>query len=164
MLVAVQLSPARVQIAAVCSTPDNHFTASAHCCVGGSGIRRSRRSRNRPTVGYGVVSSASVDITARTKAAPHNHFAAGPHCGMNTSRGGRAGRTCACPSIRAWIVFFSCVETVGTVIPAPDNHLSASPNSAVKGSGRRRVSRACGCPCVVDAPFRNLWKRVGYVG
>ena len=54
------ISAAGVQIAAVISTPDDHFTAGPDCRVRLSAIGRVGRAGGYPTVGAGIISSAGV--------------------------------------------------------------------------------------------------------
>ena len=51
------------------TTPNDHFTASPHCRVTGSGSGRVDRAGSCPTIRSGIVSPAGVQITT-AKAAP----------------------------------------------------------------------------------------------
>jgi hypothetical protein len=66
------------------SAPHDHFTACPHCRVSGSSRGRVNSGSIYPTVGAGIVSTASIK-NADTVSAPDDHFAAGPHCRVKES-------------------------------------------------------------------------------
>ena len=92
--------PAGVQIVhSIKPAPDDHFAASPHSRVVGSGIGRARRACGCPTVGAGIVSPARVQIAAEIISSPNDHFTASPDCCVKVSSGGRVGRGGGRPTI-----------------------------------------------------------------
>ena len=110
VLVAVQLSVRWDCICRQCSShgvvvesaPDDHFTASPHCRVIQSAIRRVGGAGGNPTVGSGIVSPPVLKVT-ETISAPNDHFAAGPDCRVLPG-GGRVVGAGRCPTVCAGIV------------------------------------------------------------
>ena len=79
------------------SSPDDHFTASPHCCVILSASGRVGRAGGHPTIRAGIVSPAGVQLAASSSSTPDDHFTASPHCRVKRP-GHRARWSCWWPS------------------------------------------------------------------
>jgi hypothetical protein len=148
------ISPAGVQISAVISAPDDHFTTGPHRSVNFPASGRVSEAGSCPTVGGRMISAASVKISANINPAPDDHFAAGPHCCVIRSPSRRVGEAGWSPPVvgarrrRLRAVSPAGVQRDSTVLSAPDDHLAAGPHCRVSVSGIGRVGGAGGCPTV----------------
>ena len=98
------VSPARVQIHADISSPDDHLAAGPHC-----------RKSCRPSGALVVLVAVQLSVpglylppvfrnAAAIKSTPDDHFTASPHCCVACSGIGRVGGAGGCPTVRAGIV------------------------------------------------------------
>src|SRR5262245_45121136 len=141
------------------STPDDHFTASPHCCVIDSASGRVGSGGGRPIIRAGIVSPAGAKEGEAISSAPDDHFTASPYCRVTVSGcrciGGAGGR----PAICARIVFPALVRAAAITSP-PDDHFTASPHCRVSESARRCVGPGGGHPAIragiVSPPARQL--------
>jgi hypothetical protein len=86
------VSPAGIKIAAVVSTPEDHFAAGPDCRRNVPGSRRVGGAGGCPTVRAGMVPPAGVQIGGAASAAtPDDHFAASPNCRVAGPSAGRVG-------------------------------------------------------------------------
>src|SRR5439155_17918973 len=103
-------------------TPDDHLAAAPHCRVICSSIGRTGRVGGYPTVGAGIVSSASVQIAA-VISTPDDHLAAGPHCRVLSSGFGHVGPDAGgYPTVSAGVVSPAGVQIAGVY---PDSGAAA---------------------------------------
>ena len=160
------VSPAGVTVAvdAVArSTPHNHLRAAPNSCVIRSSLRRVSRAGCRPAICRGVISPASVQITADiAKSAPDDHPIASPHRGMEVSRFGRVCRARCCPAIGAGIISAAGIKILFgvAIISAPDNHLSAGPDRCMIVPCFGRVSGVGCCPAICSRVVSTAGVRV----
>ena len=142
------VSPAGVQnVWGVVSsaTPDDYFTASPDCRVGGSGFGRVGDACGRPKIRVGIVSAAGVQQDRFISSTPEYHFAPCPDCRVVGSAIGRVGGARCRPTIRAGTVFPAGVQIVDRISSAPDDHFTPSPHCCVPVSdfgGVEDVSRS----------------------
>ena len=151
---------ARVEVAGVTGpSPDDHLCSSPN----GRVIRSTVRCdicRRYPTVGNGVVSSASPRETEIIiSSAPDDHFTCCPDRRMKFPGRWRVSDGRSCPAIRDGIISparVQCGEIV--VLPAPNDHLGARPHCGVKVSCDRCVSCARRRPgvCVWIVPATSV--------
>jgi hypothetical protein len=146
------------------SSPDDHFAATPHCCVTGSGSGCVGDARSCPTVGDGIVPPAGVNSADDTNPAPNDHFATGPYCGVSSASVGRRVNAGGHPAVRAGIVSPAGVQIVGIKIhSAPDDHFTATPHCRVVISTFGRVRSAGGHPTVA-APEKSHFRPEAPVG
>ncbi len=131
------------------STPDDHFTASPHCRVRGSGRGYFGRAGGRPTIGAGIISPAGVQVKAsKYKSTPDDHFTASPHCCVK-ALGQRVRWSCSWPSnYPCWDCISRRCSNRRKFQSTPDDHFTASPHCRVRSSGIGRVGRAGGRPTI----------------
>jgi hypothetical protein len=151
------VSPAGVQlvVAAIIKipTPDDHFSASPHCCVRVSASWRVGGAGSCPTVRARIVSPADVEIGAANATSittPDDHFTASPDCRLQVALSGGVGGAGGCPTVRAGVVSSAGIQPDGGGIckAAPDDHFTASPNCREISSCGGRVGGAGGYPAI----------------
>ena len=113
------------------SSPDDHFIASPHCRVTGSGSGRVGGAGGCPTIRAGIVSPAGVQITADIISSPDDHFTASPHGCVIASASRRVDSARGCPTIRARdCIFRRCSSMLDVTIP-PQTIISLPVHTAV---------------------------------
>src|SRR4030095_2384924 len=129
------VSPTAVQIEAVTQpAPDDHFAASPHRSVQGSGLGRVGRAGSCPAIADWIVPAASVEEGGHDAilSAPNDHFTACPHGSVTGSAIRCVGCVSGRPTIRDGIVPAAGVKKVyGIVNPAPDDHFGTAPHCRV---------------------------------
>ena len=142
------LPPVFKSVAAVISTPDDHFAAGPHCRVSSSASGRVGGAGGCPTVGAGIVSPAGVQNDGAVESRPRRSFRCRSTLPCDVS-GSRARWWCWWLSnCRCWDCIFRRCSNSWPCHLRPRRSFRCRSTLPCEVSGSGRVGGAGGCPTV----------------